>query len=250
MSSVEVVHIGEKPPRFRAVRNGLLKILPLLVKFKYITAALSIVVSIGAYTLLWGLPFAAGFVMLLFIHEMGHVTVLRLRGVKSSLPMFIPFVGAYIQMKEMPNDAYEEAQVGLGGPALGMVASAVVAIGAHHYDSKFLYALAFVGFFINLINLIPALPLDGGRAMAAIHPVIWLIGLVGILVYTIFYPNVLGPIIMILGGIELWQRWANRDDAYYKIPIYQKLIIAVAYIGLIMGGIIAMNATIVTGVKI
>ena len=94
-------------------------VLLLLPKLKLLTTSWTMLVSIAAYTLLWGFPFAVGFVLLLSCHEMGHVIQLRREGVEASAPMFIPFLGAVISAKSMGEDAAAEARVGLAGPILG-----------------------------------------------------------------------------------------------------------------------------------
>ncbi len=88
-------------------------------KFKIFATSASMLVSIGAYAWIWGWRFAVGFVLLLLIHEMGHVVQLRREGIKATAPMFIPFLGALVAMKELPKDAAAEARVGLAGPVLG-----------------------------------------------------------------------------------------------------------------------------------
>ena len=88
----------------------------LLFKLKVFTTAASMLVSIAAYAWIWGLPFAIGFVVLIFVHELGHVLELRRQGVPASAPLFIPFLGAVIGMKQLPDDAWKEARVALAGP--------------------------------------------------------------------------------------------------------------------------------------
>src|SRR2546423_307327 len=145
-------------------------VLLLLPKLKLLTTSGSMLVSIGAYALIWGWQFAVGFVLLLFVHEMGHVIQLRREGVPASAPMFIPFLGAVVGMKRLPDDAGAEARVGLAGPVLGSLAC-LVPLGLYAATGNHLFqALAFTGFFLNLFNLAPVLPLDGGRAMAALSP--------------------------------------------------------------------------------
>src|SRR3712207_3490686 len=96
------------------------KALALVVfKLKVFTTSASMLVSVGAYALLWGWKFAVGFVVLLFVHELGHVLELRRQGVPATAPLFIPFLGAVVGMKQMPKDAWREAQVALAGPILG-----------------------------------------------------------------------------------------------------------------------------------
>src|SRR5918992_5971439 len=133
----------------------------LLLKLKVFTTAASMLVSIAAYAWIWGLPFAIGFVVLIFVHELGHVIELRRQGVPASAPLFIPFLGAVIGMKQLPDDAWKEARVALAGPILGSVGAAVFWVAGEAADSDLLVALAFVGFLLNLFNLIPIVPLDG-----------------------------------------------------------------------------------------
>ena len=91
----------------------------LLLKVKFLGTALTMLVSIGAYALLFPVWFAVGIVVLIWVHEMGHVLQLRREGIPASAPMFIPFLGAFVAMKRMPKDALAEARVGLAGPVLG-----------------------------------------------------------------------------------------------------------------------------------
>ena len=94
-------------------------LLLLLTKAKVLTTGATMLVSIAAYSLLWGWKFAAGFVLLLLVHEMGHVIQLRREGIEASAPMFIPFLGAAVMAKSLGEDATAEARVGLAGPILG-----------------------------------------------------------------------------------------------------------------------------------
>src|SRR5271154_3780373 len=159
--------------KFFAAIKSLLLLLP---KLKLLTTSGTALVSVAAYSLFWGWEFAAGFVLLLFLHEMGHVIALRREGIKASTPMFIPFLGAAIFAKSLGDNALAEARVGLAGPILGTLAAAAVAVAGEITGSSFLLALAYVGFLINLFNLLPVVPLDGGRAMAAMAPWMWFIG--------------------------------------------------------------------------
>jgi Zn-dependent protease len=218
-----------------------------LANIKIFTVAASMIVSVGAYALLGGWWFGVGLVGLIFVHEMGHVLELRRQGVPASAPLFIPFMGAVVGMKQMPKNAWKEAQVALAGPLLGTLgAGAVWAVGAA-YDSRFLKALAFVGFLINLFNLLPVVPLDGGRAVAALHPSVWLAGLVGLAVLTFFFPNPILLIVLVLGGMEAWQRWRARHAAraheYYRVRPWQRALVATVYLGLAAFLALAMHAT-------
>ena len=218
-----------------------------LFKFKLFTVAGSMLVSIAAYALLWGRKFAVGFVLLLLVHELGHVLEARRQGIPATAPMFIPFLGAFITMKQLPANAWREAQVALAGPVVGSLGAAAVWAAGAAYDSDFLRALAFVGFFLNLFNLLPVIPLDGGRAAAALHPAIWLLGLAGLLVLAFLSPNPILLLILVLGGFELWSRWRARNDPeakrYYRIEPGQRAVVAVVYLGLAAALVLAMGAT-------
>ena len=222
-------------------------ILLAVFKLKVFTTSASMLVSVAAYAWLWGWRFGVGFVLLLLVHEMGHVLELRRQGVPASAPLFIPFMGAVVGMKQMPKDAWREAQVALAGPILGSLGAAVVWIAGEALDSDFLVALAFTGFLLNLFNLLPIVPLDGGRAVAAIHPAIWALGLAGLIALAVFFPNPILLLVLVLGGLELWHRWQARGHpdtaAYYRVQPWQRAAVAVTYIGLALALGLAMSAT-------
>jgi Zn-dependent protease len=217
----------------------------LLLKLKVFTTAASMLVSIAAYAWIWGLPFAIGFVVLIFVHEFGHVIELRRQGVPASAPLFIPFLGAVIGMKQLPDDAWKEARVALAGPILGSVGAAAFWVAGDVTDSDLLRALGFVGFFLNLFNLIPIVPLDGGRAAGALHPAVWFAGLLLMLGLVIVSPNPILIIIVIVGALELWRRWRERGERaeYYRLPFWQKATVALVYVGLLVALGAAVSAT-------
>ena len=218
-----------------------------LLKLKVFTTGISMLVSIAAYAWIWGLPFAIGFVLLIFVHELGHVIELRRQGVPASAPLFIPFLGAVIGMKELPDDAWKEARVALAGPILGSVGAAACWVAAEVTGSELLMGLAFVGFFLNLFNLIPIVPLDGGRAAGALHPVLWFVGLLMMVGLVVMNPNPLLLIIVLLGGLDLWRRWRERGSAgdYYRLTVAQRATVGVVYLGLVVVLALAMSATYV-----
>jgi Zn-dependent protease len=203
-------------------------------KFKLFTVAGSMLVSIGAYALLWGWQFAVGFVVLLLVHEMGHVFEARRQGLPVSAPMFIPFLGALITLKQLPDDAWNEAKVAIAGPILGGLGAAACWGLGEWIGSDLLVALAFTGFFLNLFNLAPISPLDGGRIVAAIHPGLWLVGLLALVGLTIVAPNPILILILVLGGLESWRRWKHRhapqSEAYYRVTPTRRLVTGIAYI--------------------
>ena len=136
---------------------------------------LSMLLSMGVYWTLWGWKFAAGFVVSIYIHEMGHVQALTRYGIKATAPMFIPGVGAFIRLKQYPTDRREDARVGLAGPIWG-AGAAVAAYGAYLATGAGIWgAIAHVGAYINLFNLLPVWQLDGGRGFRALtRPQRWI----------------------------------------------------------------------------
>src|SRR3954463_11369119 len=225
--------------------KGLLLLLP---KLKLLTTSGSMLVSIGAYARIWGWHFAIGFVLLLFVHEMGHVIQLRREGVPASAPMFIPFLGAVVGMKRLPDDAAAEARVGLAGPILGSI-GCLVPLALYGATGNHLFqALAFTGFFLNLFNLAPVLPLDGGRAMAALSPWMWLVGFGILLGVGIAFPNPIVILILVLGGFETYRRFKNRktQTSYYRVAPRTRFLVAAVYVCLAVALVLAMDATHLT----
>jgi Zn-dependent protease len=93
---------------------------------KVLTTGGTMILSVAAYTLVWGLPYAFGLVLLIFVHEMGHFLAARRRGLEVGAPTFIPFVGAWVAMKDMPRDVETEAYIGLAGPVVGTLGAMAV----------------------------------------------------------------------------------------------------------------------------
>jgi len=221
----------------------------LLLKVKFVGTGLSMLVSAGAWALVYPVWFAVGLVVLIWVHEMGHVLQLRREGIRASAPMFIPFLGAYIGMKEMPKNALAEARVGLAGPVLGLLAGlATVGLYALTQNPLFL-GLAFFNFLLNLVNLIPVLPLDGGRAVGVLSPVVWIFGFVLMAALSILVPFMLFVVLIavLLGGPELWRRWKARNtpegQAYHKIETRHRVMVGAVYVGLIVALTLLMAAT-------
>jgi Zn-dependent protease len=224
-------------------------VLLLLPKLKLLTTSGSMLVSVAAYSLIWGWSFAAGFVLLLLVHEMGHVIQLRREGIEASAPMFVPFLGAVVAAKSLGDDAAAEARVGLAGPVLGSLGAALLIPVWLATGNDFWQALAFTGFFLNLFNLLPVVPLDGGRAMAAMAPWMWFVGLAAMAALAIAFPNPIILVILLLAALSTWQRWKARraggeeSEAYYRIRPAQRAAVAIVYIGLIALLVVGMDAT-------
>jgi Zn-dependent protease len=121
-----------------------------------------IFISVAAYALIWGWRFAIGFVLLILVHELGHYLEARRQGLHPALPVFIPFLGAYVAIKDAPFDPWRNGLVSIAGPIAGGLASLATLLAGEQLDSRLLLALAYSGFFLNLFNLIPIGFLDGG----------------------------------------------------------------------------------------
>lgn len=218
-----------------------------VLKFKLFATAGSMVVSVGAYAMLWGWRFGLGFVLLLLVHETGHALEARRQGLQVSAPVFIPFMGAAILLKEMPHNAWREARLALAGPVVGSLGAALCWGLATTYHSSLLLALAYVGFFLNLFNLLPIVPLDGGRVVAALHPAIWILGFAALAGLVVLAPNPILLLVLVFAAYELYQRWQTRHQSrereYYKVKPWQRLTIAVGYFGLAILLTLAMTHT-------
>jgi Zn-dependent protease len=233
--------------KFGVAIKALLVALPNL---KLLVTAGTALVSVAAYSLFFGWWFAAGFVALLFVHEMGHVIALRREGIKASAPMFIPFMGAAIFSRSLGDNALAEARVGLAGPVLGSIGAAAVAVVGELTGSSLLIALAYFGFFINLFNLLPVIPLDGGRAAAAMSPWMWFVGLFVMVALVLLNPgNPILLIIVLFAAFQTWHRWKQRKTrtlqqaAYYRVAPRHRLIVAAVYVGLIALLVFGMSET-------
>ena len=253
----------ERPPLWRRAGAALIAIGALLAKFaaklklllvalpklKLLTTSGSMLVSIAAYSLFFGWTFAVGFVVLLLVHEMGHVIQLRREGIQASAPMFIPFLGAVVAAKSLGENATAEARVGLAGPVLGSLGAAALIPVYLATGDELWRALAFTGFFLNLFNLLPVVPLDGGRAMAAMAPWMWFVGFAALVAVTIAFPNPILLIILLLGGLETWRRWRQRraggeeQEAYYRVTPRARAAVAAVYVGLIVALAVGMDLT-------
>jgi Zn-dependent protease len=179
------------------------------------------------------------------------VLALRREGIKASWPMFIPFMGAVITSKSLGDNALAEARVGLAGPLLGSLAAVALVPIWHATGNNYWRALAYVGFFINLFNLIPISPLDGGRAMAAMAPWMWIVGFAVMAALAVISPNPFIIVFLLIGGFDSWRRWKERkaggpeQEAYYRVSAGNRLAVAAVYIALAALLVAGMNATYV-----
>ncbi len=207
---------------------------------KLFTTGGTMIISMVAYSFLFGWRYAVGFVLLIFCHEMGHYIAARQRGLDVGVPTFIPFVGAWIQMKEMPHSVETEAYVGFAGPIVGSLAALVCYYFARDTGSQLLMALAYSGFMINLFNLIPISPLDGGRITAIISPKVWFIGVPLLIVLFLYHPSPMLILVAILAYPQLKAAWdlhkgrSTIAPEYYDVPLNTRVNYGVLYLGLVV----------------
>jgi len=213
---------------------GKLKFLGLLAGVLKLKTLATMLLSIAMYASGWGWPFAVGFVLLIFVHEMGHVIVLRREGIPAGAPVFIPFLGAFIAMKGRPRDAYVEAKVAIGGPVTGSLAAWAVLAAGFAFDRPFLVTLGHTGILLNLFNLIPVSPLDGGRIAGVFTRGFWLAGYaLGVVALVVTRSPILF-LVLVVGLLTLWQRWRNPVPGYDHVPRTQRLAIGLAFAALVV----------------
>ena len=201
----------------------------------------TMLISVVVYAWIFGWRYAVGFVALLFVHEMGHFIAARQRGLPVGAPTFIPFVGAWIEMKQLPHDAETEAYVGMGGPLVGSLGALACYFVARDMgpDGRWLLAVAYGGFFLNLFNLIPISPLDGGRITAVLSPRLWLLGVPVLMAVFWLNPSPILILVAIMAAPQVMKAWkfkANDPSQgdYYQASAETRLTYATTYIGLIV----------------
>ncbi|MBI3595426.1 MAG: site-2 protease family protein [Nitrospirae bacterium] len=213
------------------------KSLLVFLKFaKFGITAISMAATAWIYALFYGWAFAAGLVILIFLHEMGHAAAIRMKGIKTGAPVFIPFVGAFIAMKEFPKNVKVESFIAFGGPLAGAVASTFAYMLFKESGNSLYLALAYVGFLMNLFNLIPFSPLDGGRIVAAVSTKIWGVGLVAVLLFFLKTHHPMLLMILLFGAIRLWKSWKEKEEEkeYYDVEPSFRFNMGLSYLGLVI----------------
>ncbi|MFX3623588.1 MAG: site-2 protease family protein [Ectobacillus sp.] len=206
-----------------ALALGKLKYVLVVLKIFKFSTLFSMFLSIGAYAMIYGWKFAVALVALLAIHEGGHGIAAKMKGIPTSPALFIPFMGAVIGLKEQPKDAKTESFVGYMGPLFGLF-SVVIAAGIYLLTEEPFWAMVIMlGGMINLFNLMPVSPLDGGRILAVVSPRIWLIGLGGLIFAAVSFGGVLVWLIILFGIGTIWNRFKQErriKELSTKISIY------------------------------
>src|SRR5689334_8156496 len=179
---------------------------------QYAIAGGSMAITIAAYATKFPIGLVVGFVLITFIHETGHALVIRAKGLRAGFMVFIPFVGGAVTLKDQPRSAYDDAQIGLAGPFAGTIASLISLQIFKSFGNPLYLLIASVGFIINLLNLLPLGPLDGGRISAAVTKWMWLIG-GGVVIYKTFtQPNPLMIAVLILAAFQVYASIVRETD--------------------------------------
>jgi Zn-dependent protease len=211
------------------------KVLAVLAGVLKLKTLATMLLSIAVYATQWGWAFAAGFVLLILVHELGHAIVLHREGIPAGAPVFIPFVGAFIAMRGRPRDAYVEAKVAFGGPLLGSIAAWATLAAGLALDLPLLVALGHSAALLNLFNLIPVHPLDGGRIVGVFSRSIWIAGYAVGIVATIVLRSAVLAIVMAVGLVSLWRLSKNPVPGYHDVPAGRRLAMGVGYAVLVVG---------------
>jgi Zn-dependent protease len=217
----------------------LLKFLPILLK-----SGGTMLLMIWIYTRMWGWQFGVGFVLLLLVHECGHLLVAKKLGLKVGAPVFIPFMGAFIALKEAPRNAWIEACVGIGGPMLGSLGALASNSLGEIFDAPIFIALAWFGYFLNLFNLTPVGMLDGGRIVTALSRWLWLPGFAVLIWFGWKFPNFVVWLIMLLSLPRIYSLFRKRSEEerrYYEVTPAQRWTMSILYFGLIALLVFAMH---------
>ena len=212
----------------------------------------SMAVSIAYYASQWSWAFATGFVVLILVHELGHLVAARRFGLRTGPPIFIPMMGAFIALKDRTGNAWVESVVGIGGPLFGTFGAGVCLMIHGATGNEIWSQLAFYGFMLNLFNLAPVGFLDGGRIVTAISPWLWIPGYVLMTAYAVYSWQTSGgfppiAVMVLLMGLprlfSLFQRRSAAEERFFAIEPGQRVTMTAAYLGLIVLLVLGMNAS-------
>jgi Zn-dependent protease len=179
-----------------------LKGLSFLKAFSIFKGFSSLFISLGLYTAIYGWKFAITLILLLYIHEMGHYLYMKKEGLHPDAPVFVPFLGAYVAMKNLPDNKATHAWVGYSGPFVGGMAAAAFYYIGLQTDNDFLVAAASLGFFLNLLQLLPVKPFDGGFVVECVSKWFLIPGTLLLIAVTIYLHSFL---LMILCAFSIYR---------------------------------------------
>jgi Zn-dependent protease len=208
-----------------------------LVKIPAFATLGSALLSVGAYSIFYGPWFAVALVVMILVHEMGHVVEIRRQGMAASAPIFIPFLGAAIFQRSHPTTAVKQAQIGIAGPIAGTIgATAAFMLYTSTQNPIFLLA-ATIGFFLNLINMLPVWQLDGAWVLAPVSPWFQVAGLgaIAVLAIAFHFVSALLIIVAVLGIQSARAAFRNARNPYYaSVPTNVRLALFAAWLALVL----------------
>lgn len=198
--------------------------------------AFTMLASLWVYAQIWGWWFAGGLIALLLVHELGHAAIIKAKGLRTSPIVFLPFIGAAISIKDQFRDAAVEAETAWGGPAIGTLAACGCYLAYLGTGNDFWLVLAYTGGFLNLLNLLPVSPLDGGRVVAAISTWLWVLGLALGVPLFLYTRSPLVLVVLVVGLVRAIGDWRRRRQGlgadYYDLTPRYRALIGAGYFGL------------------
>ncbi len=222
------------------VIQGLLAVIRVAEPLRVVPAPVwtigSMLISIAVYSSRMGWKLALGFITLLMIHESGHLLAARYYGARMSVPIFIPYIGAIIDMKEPMRNAWEEAVFGISGPLLGTLGACLCWITAGITGSFYFAELALFGFFLNLFNLIPLGFLDGGHVAVVLTRWLWIPGylMMGAFAWYVHSPVVIISLVVMLPMVlSLFRKKPHKDNLYDRVRLGKRFAMGAIYLALV-----------------
>jgi Zn-dependent protease len=219
----------------------ILKFIPVILK-----TGGTMLLTIWVYSMFYGWKFAIGFVLLILIHELGHMIMAKVFKLNVGWPVFIPFMGALIALKEAPKNAWVEFWIAAGGPITGSIAAVACHYIFYVTGNPLFAALAYTGYFLNLFNLMPTGFLDGGRMVTALSPWLWVVGIVIAGAFAVINPSFIIFLIIIFSLprlFSLFKKKSEEEKRFYEVNAMQRLIAAIIYFGLILFLSVGMLST-------
>lgn len=222
------------------VIQGLLAVIRVAEPLRVVPAPVwtigSMLISIAVYSSRMGWKLALGFITLLMIHESGHLLAARYYGARMSVPIFIPYIGAIIDMKEPMRNAWEEAVFGISGPLLGTLGACLCWVIAFVTGNFYFAELAFFGFFLNLFNLIPLGLLDGGHVAVVLTRWLWIPGylIMAAFAWYVHTPVVIISLVVMLPMVlSLFRKKPHKDNLYDRVRLGKRFAMGAIYLALV-----------------
>jgi len=212
----------------------------LLIIFKIpaLTTLVSLAISFGSYAVFWGPWYAFSLVLMILVHEMGHVVEIRRQGMQATAPVFIPFLGAAIFQRSHPTDAMKQAQIGIAGPIAGTIGATAAFLLFQSTHIPVLLLMAWIGFYINLFNLVPIWMLDGAWIMGPTTRGVRLVASLVVLAVAYLFHAAVSPLLVVIGlvGVATAVLGRNKESNPYfaSVPASARAAIGVAWLVMVL----------------